>query len=103
MTLYLQHKESCFIIKFCRGKKIIDPQIKISGSNPLFKDTTLIDTLNQEHFLIILAKKINWDYLGGSLCKFYNESIGRKAVSLRVMIAIIILQYMLNLSYEDIV
>jgi hypothetical protein len=53
--------------------------------------------------LIILAKKINWDYLAGRLCKSYNEYIGRKGVSLRVMIAILILQYILNLSDEDIV
>jgi hypothetical protein len=82
---------------------MINPQIKISGSNQLFKDTALIDTLNQDHFLIILAKKINWDYLAGRLCKFHNEYIGRKGVSLRVMIAILILQYILNLSDEDIV
>jgi IS5 family transposase len=53
--------------------------------------------------LVILAKNIDWDYLEESLYKFFNESIGRKTKSLRAMIAIIILQYMLNLSDEDIV
>jgi IS5 family transposase len=53
--------------------------------------------------LAILVKKINWDYLQESLYKFFSESIGRKTKSLRAMTAIIILQYMLNLSDEDIV
>jgi hypothetical protein len=57
MVVYLQHKASCFIINFSRGKKMIDPQTKIPGSYQLFKDTTLIDNLNQDHFLVILAKK----------------------------------------------
>jgi IS5 family transposase len=50
-----------------------------------------------------LPKKINWDYLEESLYKFFIESIGRKTKSLRAMTAIIILQYMLNLSDDDIV
>jgi hypothetical protein len=53
--------------------------------------------------LVILAKKFNWDYLEQSLYIFFNESIGRKTKSLRAMIVIIILQYMLNLSDEDII
>jgi hypothetical protein len=50
-----------------------------------------------------LPKKNNWDYLQESLYKFFNGSIGRKTKSLRAMTAIIILQYMLKLSDEDIV
>jgi IS5 family transposase len=53
--------------------------------------------------LVILAKKNNWDYLQESLYNFFNESNGRKTKFLRALIAIIILQYILKRSDEDIV
>jgi IS5 family transposase len=82
---------------------MLEPETKIPGSNPLFPITTLADTLDQTHDLIILAKAINWDRLINNISKFYSEKIGRRALPLRLMTGLLIIKHIHNYSDERVV
>jgi IS5 family transposase len=82
---------------------MIRPELSIPGSKPLFDDVPLIDTLKQDDLLIIIAKKINWDGLISSFSSFFNDKIGRPALSIRLMIGLLLLKYIYDLSDEDVV
>jgi IS5 family transposase len=82
---------------------MLNPETKIPGSNPLFPITSLADTLDQTHPLIIITEKIDWDKLVNFCSKFYNDKIGRPTLSIRLMIGLLLLKYMFDLSDESVV
>jgi IS5 family transposase len=71
--------------------------------NPLFTRTTLCDTLEQTNMLIVLAKAINWHELECELSAFYNSSIGRPSLPIRLMAGLLMLKYISNLSDEEVI
>lgn len=57
--------------------------------------------LNQEHFLVKLAHKLDWEALSGSLAKFYCPNNGRPTKPARVKIGLMIVKHLYTLSDVD--
>ncbi|MFC1744812.1 transposase [Candidatus Riflebacteria bacterium] len=53
--------------------------------------------LDPEHYLVKLARKINWDDISDSFFCYYSSS-GRNALSLRMMVGLYILKHMFRAS-----
>lgn len=79
------------------------PQTPIPGSKQLFEVTPLTDTLNQDNPLVILAKKVNWNFLVDYFTKFYDPRVGRRILPIRLMIGMLLLKFMFDLSDEDVI
>lgn len=59
----------------------------------------LVDFINMEHELILLADKIDWEYFAKELTPFYSE-VGRPALPLRLMVGSLLLKRLYNLGDE---
>jgi IS5 family transposase len=83
-----------------------DTMIEIQNSedknNQLFETKTLEDEVNQDHPLIILSKKIRWDTLEYGISKLYSDR-GRPGKLIRLMIGLLLLQYIFKLSDRRVV
>jgi IS5 family transposase len=77
-------------------------KIRCSGV-PLFKIKNLIDAIDQDHPLIILAKKFDWPRIEIGLCNYYAYNEGRPGYPIRLMVALQILKYIYNLSDENLI
>lgn len=73
---------------------------KIKQRSFLYPD--LMDQLNPKHPLIILSKKIPWEYFDKEFAKNYTN-FGRPAKPTRLMVGLLILKQMYNLSDEKVV
>jgi IS5 family transposase len=82
---------------------MIIPQTRIPGTKPLFEDPELIETLDQNHTLIRINKKVNWNPLVESFYKYYKSGIGRPILSIRLMIGLLLLQYIYELTDTEVV
>jgi hypothetical protein len=70
---------------------MIPYQAPTPGTKPLFPTTPLIDSLKQDHQLVIMAKKIDWNGLVESFfkfSKFYDSDQGCPILPLRLMIGL---------------
>jgi hypothetical protein len=65
---------------------------RINDMMPLFTCTMLVDDLNQQNPLIMIAKAIDWDLLERQLSHFFNDKIGRPALPIRLMAGLLLLQ-----------
>lgn len=59
----------------------------------------LVDFINMEHELILLADKIDWEYFAKELTPFYSE-VGRPALPIRLMVGSLLLKRLYNLGDE---
>jgi IS5 family transposase len=78
---------------------------KIDNSQlDLFKNR-LSNQLNPRHELYILADKIAWERIEGELSELYSDNIkgGQPPKSVRLMVGLLLLQYMHKLSDEEVV
>ena len=57
--------------------------------------------LNQEHELLILAEKFNWEEIAEQLAPFYSR-IGRNGKSIRLMVGAHLLKHRFNVSDEEV-
>ncbi|MCK5170870.1 MAG: IS5 family transposase [Bacteroidales bacterium] len=71
------------------------PQLEI------FK-TPIKHFINENHELILLSKKINWDDLEDKLEKYYCADNGRPCIPIRIIAGILILKRMFNESDESV-
>jgi len=62
----------------------------------------LIDFINMEHELVLLAKKIDWKYFEDEFGPFYSEK-GREGMPIRLMVGSLILKRLYNLGDETLV
>ena len=62
----------------------------------------LIDQLDPKDPLLVLAKKIPWDYLENEFAPLYSEK-GRPAKPIRLMVGLLLLKQLKNLSDECVV
>jgi hypothetical protein len=67
-------------------------------STCLIKTIRLVDAIDQDHLLIILAKKINWLKIKIGLSDYYAYNKGRPGYTIRLMVALQILKYIYKLS-----
>ena len=62
---------------------------KTTGSNDLFR-ARLDQIINLKHELVLLAGKIDWDWIDGEIAPLYSEN-GRPGIETRFMIGLLLL------------
>jgi Transposase domain (DUF772) len=73
---------------------------KTTGSNDLFK-ARLDQIINLKHELVLLAGKIDWDWIDGEIAPLYSEN-GRPGIETRFMIGLLLLKHIYGLSDEGV-
>src|ERR1700722_4109625 len=71
---------------------------KTTGSNDLFR-ARLDQIINLKHELVLLAGKIDWNWIDGEIAPLYSES-GRPGIETRLMIGLLLLKHIYGLSDE---
>ena len=71
---------------------------KSTGSNDLFR-ARLDQIINMKHELVLLAGKIDWDWIDGEIAPLYSEN-GRPGIETRFMIGLLLLKHIYGLSDE---
>ena len=70
------------------------------GSNDLFR-ARLDQIINMKHELILLAGKIDWDWIDREIAPLYSEN-GRPGIETRFMIGLLLLKHIYGLSDEGV-
>lgn len=78
------------------GKTDKTPQLNIY-------QVPLLQFINKEHELYILAERINWDELEQDLSEYYCLDNGRPSIPIRKIVGVILLKRMFNMSDESVV
>src|SRR6188472_3251091 len=73
---------------------------KKTGSNDLFR-ARLDQIINLKHELVLLAGKIDWDWIDGEIAPLYSEN-GRPGIETRFMIGLLLLKHIYGLSDEGV-
>jgi IS5 family transposase len=73
---------------------------KTVGSNDLFR-ARLDQIINMKHELVLLAGKIDWDWIDGGIAPLYSEN-GRPGIETRFMIGLLLLKHIYGLSDEGV-
>ena len=73
---------------------------KTTGSNDLFR-ARLDQIINMKHELVLLAGKIDWDWIDGEIAPLYSEN-GRPGIEARFMIGLLLLKHIYGLSDEGV-
>ncbi len=58
--------------------------------------------IRENHELVILSRKIDWDYLDNELSKYYCPDNGRPGIPIRKISGILMLKRMFNESDESV-
>jgi IS5 family transposase len=73
---------------------------QMTGSNDLFR-ARLDQIINMKHELVVLAGKIDWDWIDGEVAPLYSEN-GRPGIETRFVIGLLLLKHVYGLSDEGI-
>ena len=73
---------------------------KTTGSNDLFR-ARLDQIINLKHELVLLAGKVDWDWIDGEIAPLYGEN-GRPGIETRFMIGLLLLKHIYGLSDEGV-
>src|SRR5471030_981392 len=73
---------------------------KTTGSNDLFR-ARLDQIINLKHELVLLAGKIDWDWIDGEIAPLYSQN-GRPGIETRFMIGLLLLKHIYGLSDEGV-
>ncbi|MCK1609170.1 transposase, partial [Bradyrhizobium sp. 163] len=73
---------------------------RTTGSNDLFR-ARLDQIINLKHELVLLAGKIDWDWIDGEIAPLYSEN-GRPGIETRFMIGLLLLKHIYGLSDEGV-
>lgn len=73
---------------------------KTTGSNDLFR-ARLDQIINLKHELVLLAGKVDWDWIDGEIAPLYSEN-GRPGIETRFMIGLLLLKHIYGLSDEGV-
>ncbi len=65
--------------------------------------SSLADIIDQQHRLVLLSDKIEWQGFDENFCKHYSERMGKPAKPIRLMVSLLILKQLRNPSNENIV
>ncbi|MFK4496068.1 hypothetical protein ABIF86_000359 [Bradyrhizobium japonicum] len=71
---------------------------RTTGSNDLFR-SRLDQIINMRHELVLLAGKIDWDWIDGEIAPLYSDD-GRPGIATRFMIGLLLLKHIYGLSDE---
>ena len=64
---------------------------KTTGSNDLFR-ARLDQIINLKHELVLLAGKVDWDWIDGEIAPLYSEN-GRPGIETRFLIGLLLLKH----------
>ena len=73
---------------------------KTTGSNDLFR-ARLDQIINLKHELVLLAGRIDWDWIDREIAPLYSEN-GRPGIETRFMIGLLLLKHIYGLSDEGV-
>src|ERR1700676_4715793 len=73
---------------------------KTTGSNDLFR-ARLDQIINMKHELVLLAGRIDWNWIDGEIAPLYSEN-GRPGIETRFMIGLLLLKHIYGLSDEGV-
>src|SRR6202007_3473606 len=73
---------------------------KTTGSNDLFR-ARLDQIINMNHELVLLAGRIDWDWIDGEVAPLSSEN-GRPGIATRFMIGLLLLKHIYGLSDEGV-
>jgi len=73
---------------------------RTTGSNDLFR-ARLDQIINMKHELVLLAGKIEWDWIDDEIAPLYSEN-GRPGIETRFMIGLLLLKHINGLSDEGV-
>jgi IS5 family transposase len=73
---------------------------KTTGSNDLFR-VRLDQIINMKQELVLLAVKIDWDWIDGEIAPLYSEN-GRPGIETRFTIGLLLLKHIYGLSDEGV-
>ena len=73
---------------------------KATGSNDLFR-ARLDQIINLKHELVVLAGKIDWDWIDGEIAPLYSDK-GRPGIETRFVIGLLLLKHIYGLSDEGV-
>src|SRR5271170_643230 len=73
---------------------------KSTGSNDLFR-ARLDQMINMKHEVVLVAGKIDWDWIDGEIAARYSEQ-GRPGIETRFMIGLLLLKHIYGLSDEGV-
>src|SRR6187399_1738957 len=73
---------------------------KTTGSNDLFR-ARLDQIINMKHELVLLAGKVDWDWIDGEIAPLYSEN-GRPGIETRFVIGLLLLKHIYGLSDEGV-
>lgn len=65
--------------------------------------SSLVDIIDQQHPLALLAHKIDWPCFEESFSRHYSQRMGKPAKPIRLMVSLLVLKQLRNLSDENIV
>jgi IS5 family transposase len=65
--------------------------------------SSLADILDQKHPMYQLANKVNWSIFKDAFKKHYSQKMGAPSKPIPLMVSLLILKYVRNLSYENVV
>jgi transposase, IS5 family len=71
-----------------------------TGSNDLFR-ARLDQIINMKHELVVLAGKIDWDWLDGEIAPLYSDQ-GRPGIATRFVLGLLLLKHIYALSDEGV-
>ena len=71
-----------------------------TGSNDLFR-ARLDQIINLKHELVLLAGKVDWDWIDGEIAPLYSEH-GRPGIETRFVIGLLLLKHIYGLSDEGV-
>jgi transposase, IS5 family len=71
-----------------------------TGSNDLFR-ARLDQIINMKHQLVVLAGKIDWDWLDGEIAPLYSDQ-GRPGIATRFVLGLLLLKHIYALSDEGV-
>ncbi len=78
------------------------PKLHVTSTGDLFRHP-LDEQINMDHPLVRLSSVINWDRLSALMSESFISERGRPATSPRLIAGLLYLQYMFNLSDEEVV
>jgi IS5 family transposase len=76
---------------------------KLEANMNRFNKEGTFKNLDPNDELVILAKMINWNNLELSFMQFYSKDIGQPGKRIRLMIGLVLLQYLYQLSDQEVI
>ncbi len=105
LIIYIKNISKIFAGLLILGGKILQKNMLSNKKKSAQRSFSfnLVDSLNPQHPLYILAHKIDWQLFENEFSKFYCSDNGRPAKPIRLMVGLLLLKHIRNISDESVV